>query len=1070
MASNNGVFISAGVYQSESDLSFTNQTVSFSQTSLGMITPTLKGQAFVPTKVENYVQYIECFGNCSPCFIKGTKQMLTEGSVIAREFLSESNSLYVTRVLGLSGTNMGTGFGIVTGGAIDVSTSTMTGSTQFQMIKTYNDGQCVSVIFDDEVLQNLYDCGEFTCDELGTSSSVTGDTINTSIRYYGNCKEFTGADIVGELVSSEETILCITGTTTTGATTTVVTTAMTGTTVFSAGTVTYNSTLTFDLTNGSCTVSLINTDTSSIKIIDSGIIQFVGGTITHNLDGTISIEDGTVILPNEVLQGGTYKLCDYSCATVSYVDCPESGLNYQCITGETSGTTVEYITGVTTFSTKTPSGIVTQVWSGVTNQFNAQPLAEYDNKLVALLRSKAYYDSDQILNFYVPSGNVGIQPVDKYIAPYGDFTLAGVTNLGETFEYNVSLNRRNRNYIKRVFGDNLEGICCTNDSELYVEEFYENMLEDYVENGYIHCLKPQLVCCGNIWDYQQEYTNAVTPYLVSELQGNSVRRLFRFHTVGDGNAANSDIKVSITNINPDNATFDVQVRRYGDSDSRPVIIKQYARLNLDSTSTNYIARRIGDVDNCFEGDGCYLRVEMASDCMVDSFPSGFEGYPVRDYCNVSSPELMYKKCYDDFEKKRKVYLGVPEQADTDFFNYKGIMLDGNEWTGTTKGYHLDMNAPTNYFEVGCAAFQNNADLAGTDYSNINSRKFTVNFYGGWDGWDIHSEGFSNKDSFILKGSDGSKGLLSGRFDTYINYNNDTVINSDYYAWEKAIYTLQNAQDTDINLIVTPTLNNIDNYLLVEETIEMIEEDRCDSLYIFTTLDTESDYETPLSAESIVDSIDGLFDSSYAATYAGWIKKSCNDSVTGNFNIWLPPTADVVRSMAFTDKRANSWFAAAGVNRGLVNSNVVRVNWTQDDRDTLYTGRVNPLAKFNNVAGGSVMIWGNKTVQIDESSLDRINVRRLMLRTKKLVEAAVTDLVFEQNNPQLRTEIENRINPILEQIRVQQGLNDFRLAFDNSDSALDEDGICVQIFIQPTRAAEYICVNYSLTNTGNFNEL
>ena len=1075
MANNNGIFISAGVYSSEQDFTFvSNQIIGL--TSLGIVGEMKKGQAFQPTLVQSYGEYLECFGNCDPCVYKGTKQPIYEASFIAKQFLRESNSLYVTRVLGLTGYNAGTGWAITLGGAIDLSTATPIETVDFTMTKVYNDGSCVSVIFDDATLQTLYDCGQITCDDLGSVDMTSGDTISVGTRWYGDCEKFFGADLTAELLLEEEKLLCITGSTLTGTSADIVSTSVTGCTIFSGGSVTYGATLTFDLGNGGCQVSLIDTSSSTIRIIESGVIQFNGGTITHNIDGTIEIEDGTIILPSgELIHDGLYRICKFECAELKYLGCVD-GINITCQTGETTATTQVYVTGTTDIVAKVPSGIVTQVWSGSTNHYEALPKAEYDNRVVAMLRSKAYYDSDQILTFEVPLGNVGIQPVEKTISPLGDFVLAGIDVQGNEFSYTLSLDRTKRNFIKRVFADEINGVCCENEAPLYIEEFYEGMLEKYIEEGCVHCIKPKLICCGNVWDYQQEYQHAVTPYIVSEVQGGGVQRLFRFHTVSDGNVANTDVKVSITNIRPDEGTFDVLVRRYGDSDSRPVVLQRFSRLTMNPQSNNYVARKIGDIDNCFEGEGCYVRIEMAANCVGDVFPSGFEGYPIRDYCEAQIPEFRYKKCYDDFEKKRKFFLGISdtEGIDKDFFSYKGKMTNGDEWTGRTKGFHLDINAPSEQFEVGCAAFQNNADLEGTVYDHINSRKFTVAFYGGFDGWDVHRDERTNKDNFIVRGSQGSKGLLSGAFEPYINDDDETVINSDFYAWQKAIWTFRNPQNIDINIITTPTINSTEHTLLIEETIEMVEEDRCDSIYIFTTLDTESDWETPLDADSLVDQIEGLYDSSYAATYAGWGKTSCNDAVTGNFRIWIPPTAEVVRSFAYTDKVAANWYAAAGINRGRTDFEQLRVNWNQEDRDTLYEGRINPLTKFNNIGGAAsgIYIWGNKTVQDGngtESALSRINVRRLLLRVRKLIAESSQQLLFEQNDETLRSQFLNIINPILESIRSQRGLLDFRAEVDSIDASGDSNKLCGRIVIRPTRAAEVLCLNYEVSNAGAFFE-
>jgi len=213
-------------------------------------------------------------------------------------------------------------------------------------------------------------------------------------------------------------------------------------------------------------------------------------------------------------------------------------------------------------------------------------------------------------------------------------------------------------------------------------------------------------------------------------------------------------------------------------------------------------------------------------------------------------------------------------------------------------------------------------------------------------------------------------------------------------------------------------------------------------------------------EEAVDNLtDTGIDSNYTATYYPWILT--RDTVN-NTQIYLPPTGEVIRNLALTDNIAFPWFASAGYTRGLVNSVKARKKLTQEDRDTLYQGRLNPIATFSDVG---TVIWGNKTLQIKESALDRINVRRLLLQARKLISAVAVRLLFEQNDEQVRQEFLDSVNPILDSIRRDRGLIDFRVTVSGTPEDLDSNTLTGKIYLKPTRALEFIDIEFLITPTG-----
>jgi phage tail sheath protein FI len=182
----------------------------------------------------------------------------------------------------------------------------------------------------------------------------------------------------------------------------------------------------------------------------------------------------------------------------------------------------------------------------------------------------------------------------------------------------------------------------------------------------------------------------------------------------------------------------------------------------------------------------------------------------------------------------------------------------------------------------------------------------------------------------------------------------------------------------------------------------------------------------------------------------------------NVYIYVPPTRDVVRNIALTDNISFPWFAVAGVQRGDVDAIKARVKLTLGERDILYSSRINPIATF---ASEGVKIWGNKTLQVKESALDRINVRRLLLQARKLISAVAIRLLFEQNDAIVRNQFLSLVNPILDNIRAERGLTDFRVVLDVTPESIDRNELCGKIYLKPTRSLEYICVEFNVMNTG-----
>tara|TARA_R110001583_G_scaffold46172_7_gene145135 strand:- start:11019 stop:13943 length:2925 start_codon:yes stop_codon:yes gene_type:complete len=209
--------------------------------------------------------------------------------------------------------------------------------------------------------------------------------------------------------------------------------------------------------------------------------------------------------------------------------------------------------------------------------------------------------------------------------------------------------------------------------------------------------------------------------------------------------------------------------------------------------------------------------------------------------------------------------------------------------------------------------------------------------------------------------------------------------------------------------------------------------------------------------------------SYATVYGNWAL--VNDSYSGE-NVYVPFSPFAAASMARTDAAAFPWFAPAGFTRGLVTfANDIAVNPNQKQRDELYKANINPVAQF---PGQGLVIFGQKTLSRKSSAFDRINVRRLFLNLERPTRKLTRFFVFENNTEFTRTRLVNALTPIFERAKNNQGVFDYLIVCDernNTASVIDANELVVDIYIKPTRTAEYILVNFFATRTdANFEEI
>ena len=938
MANSNRVFVSPGVYTSEKDLSFVAQSVGVS--TLGLVGETLKGPAFEPILITDFDSFKLYFGGTSP-EKDGNDNPKYELPYVAKAYLQESNQLFVTRVLGLTGYKPVKTFAIKTIGGVEVG---------------------------------------------GLSGTTTGTTIPS-------------------------------------------TTGITGSTFY--------------------------TFLSDKKAYD-------GNTITDymitNYSGFTSGNTGNWFVLGNVPFSGTSGL------TGTEVISPLTGLD----NANNYNSKEWYNTLVNTAGTEVYSFLF--IYNSGTSLFNvtrytysATTYSDYDEQVVAAFRSRGSYVG-QTLNLEVTGNtNFNISGSDLVVNPLSEFTInvTGATSGAKTFT--CSLDTTSSKYITKVLGvdvfDKSKG-----DIPIYVYESYPKYLQQAFQQGYIRGISLTEVYSTETTNFLTEYDTPMSPTVVSEVRGGNVADLFEIITISDGEDANTQLKISIININVDTYEFDMLVREYYDTDDNMVVLEKFTRCSMNPDVPGYIAKKVGTSDGEYQLNSKYIMLNMANRHPTDAYPSGFKGFVNNsNFGGDTLGSVMYKTDYygagdvtgynydgspitSSGDSIRKVCLGFSTQTgyDDDLLKYKGKAA-----LNTTKGFHLSTNAST---ITGTTYITTPYDLegqpAGSVISDINYRKFTLALCGGFDGWDIYRNVRTYGDSYIF----GKKTYVSGNT-TNGGLFSTTVGNSDYYAYVRGIDTFGNPEAVDINIFATPGINFYDHSSLTSYSIDMVEQDRADSLYIISP----PNYDT---VDEVVNALDGVsMDTNYSATYFPWIQVIDADNAT---QIYIPPTGEVVRNIALTDNVSFPWFAVAGYSRGLVKSIKAVKKLTLDERDELYKNRINPIATFSDTG---TIIWGNKTLQVRESALDRINVRRLLLRARKLISAVAVRLIFEQNDEQVRNEFLRLVNPILDAIKRERGLYDFRVTVSSDPADIDANTMRGKIFIKPTRSLEFIDVEFVITPTG-----
>ena len=294
---------------------------------------------------------------------------------------------------------------------------------------------------------------------------------------------------------------------------------------------------------------------------------------------------------------------------------------------------------------------------------------------------------------------------------------------------------------------------------------------------------------------------------------------------------------------------------------------------------------------------------------------------------------------------------------------------------------------------------------------------------------------------------------AAKFNESISAGNIQGIGANDYT--SSIALLGNKDDYQYNVISAPGLLH-EHHASVVNSLVTTAETRQDCLAV---IDLRS-YNSTIG--QIINAASG-FDSSYAATYWPWLQLVDPDTAR---TIWVPASTLIPGVYAYTDASSDPWFAPAGLTRGGLGQ-VIKAErkLTSGNRDSLYEGNINPIATFPQTG---VVVFGQKTLQKKSTALDRVNVRRLLIALKSFISQIADNLVFEQNTIATRNSFLSQVNPYLQSVQQRQGLYAFKVVMDESNNTpdvIDRNELIGQIYLQPTKTAEFIILDFNVLPTG-----
>lgn len=1062
--------VSPGIYTKETDLTYASKSLGI--TSLGVVGETLRGPAFQPMLIENWRQYQTYFGGTSVEKYKGSQYPKYELPYIAQSYLLQSNQLQVVRVLGLSGTNAGNAWVITASGEEEDYQHMVIGILRsrgyYQKVALTDTNGCEYSYEYDKLKYYAKDVRlEFSQSLTMASEECAKAFITEDGNAVINSNNYGRFTIAVQLDDENETVKR-----------------------YSVSLNPNEKEYIYNVIGGNPEIG--DAEVYIEELYDVALQQLVNQGLLKQIDNVNEYGKAYDKLGTPKVLA-TYK---------QYHILPKYKAVNDLLTEDE-----------TTLRRKDVGKRYLYSKSESVNALNGEPLRVHVSKDKGVTWTEEEGKVGEIYTVVAFTKDDGTR--DYYYGRYenedGEAISDGVKYTSEQLIVSetalLTMAEKNTNHYTEAV-------------EVLADNFFYILTQVGESRDDVDVVPVTL----DLNNYKEEYRCATTPWVVSEIKGSATNieltKLFRFHTISDGAQSNTEVKVSIENIDPDNGTFDVIVRDFNDSDSSPIVLERFKSCDMIPGSKNYIALKIGSYNEQYETVSNYITVEVnETDKAKISVPAGFLGYPVRNFefgqaldtnDPLKAPYLKYNTLYDEEIRINKQYFGMSDLVgiDTDLLKYKGVEAYNDQPDGLTPCFHLDariFNGKPNEDGIikengieqkvsvdGVYGYRwvtvdksNVTDydiepriggeevMLNTIYEDRKYRKFTMVFYGGWDGWDYYRSSRTITDDFKYVNYKGELNKATGKGTNFSAIRNveaygfnpqEKCITTDWYAYLSGVRRLANPKDIDINVLATPGIDYVNNKMLVEEVIDMVENERADTIYVVTTPDkpfgaSDSESEMYGPDEAVWNLEDSDIDSNYTCTYYPWVKYY--DENNSSY-IYLPPTKDVVRNFAYTDNTAYPWFAAAGWNRGGINGVRPKKSLKLAEQDTLYAGRINFVNTF---AQEGMKIWGDNNMQIRDSQMNKISKRRLLLRIRKLCSIACIGLLFDPNDNTTKQAFQSAIEPIMNDIMSNRGITNWKMEIDDSVEARERLELPAKIYLKPTPNLEYITIDFIITPQG-----
>ena len=683
--------------------------------------------------------------------------------------------------------------------------------------------------------------------------------------------------------------------------------------------------------------------------------------------------------------------------------------------------------------------------------------------------------------------------------------------------------------------------------------------------------------------FEERFTNASAPYVISQDYGGTKYSLFRVHALGDGAYTNTRIKLSVENIQPSTSDidkygkFDLVVRQYSDTDLEPGILEAFRGIDLNPSSDKFIGRAVGDMNSYFDFDqklssqkivvkgdhpvkSNYIRVEQSAELYngqvpKTAIPMGFrglghlvtsgssimagipaDGVPAVDVWpgDMTPSDLLRQAVQPPVPLRKNVAVGTSPNKSADSTWYWGIQFmqqqnveEMNEVTepdrtisnlskffpqlgGSNRDFYVDNNpgaADSSGTVLSCDKFNNN--MFSLERIQVRTGSDTWADTEEWASASYVRNGVISADATnktrALKVDDlkVSGNRTYGKF-TFIvqgGFNGSNIFNYDkehmldaaakreiddstsqggtagptIAAYRKALDLMGGKSDVDIKLLAIPGLrhSSVTNYAI--DTVE----NRFDAMYIMDIEERDDLNNVVTGSTGAARDLDSInvyntvtsfknraLDSSFAAAYfPDTIVVDPNPNIATNVRV--PPSVSVLGAFSLNDAVGHPWFAPAGFTRGSLKSVIsTKVSLNTDNMNNLYDADINPLTAF---PGTGVMVFGQKTLLAQASALDRVNVRRLLINIRRKVRDVANLMLFEPNRQETLDKFNALVQPILQNIQELSGVERFKVVIDSTTTTqadIENNTLRGKIFIQPTRTAEFVSLDFVVTNAGD----